>query len=235
MERVFLGFDTPFIDASIELILKDQQPSTELDLRDTSIVLPTRRSARLFLDRIVTICQEQGLRLVTPPRILTPGSFLVQVLGDEHCEISDAVSLFIWQQVLETHTETLKPLLRKSPVPTGYGEWLSLARQFLQLRVELYGNGLTFAAVAEKLESDGLEREVERWETLCTLESEYLNVVEQVGLQDPLTGRITMLDSAVIEGAQLYLIGCAELPGLVKLLLERTEVSVTVCVAAENC
>ncbi len=155
-ERVFLGWDRPFLGLLTEWLLARRE-----ELPGMLVVVPTAQAGRLLRE---ALAEAAGGLLA--PKVVTPGHFL----RAEHAA-PEAIELLAWVEVLESIRDW-SPYAAAFPLPPGEGEaagWaLGLAKSLAGIRTSLQENALMLADAARRLAKTV---EGERWEALAALEA----------------------------------------------------------------
>lgn len=200
VERVFLGWDRPFLERAAEWLLARRD-----ELPRLLVVVPTAQAGR----RLCEALAERAGALLTP-RILTPGACLQTPAPDV---AADWVEHVAWVETLENVTswEAYQELFPQPPAPGG--DWASgLAKELVDLRHALQENGLTLTAAAKRL-SNSIE--AGRWDALGRLEK----LMEQQLRLWGMRSRSQVLAGGVSLPGHLsgiVLAGIAEMPPLVE-------------------
>ena len=216
-ERVFLGWERPFLGVLAEWLLARRDA-----LPGMLVVVPTAQAGRRLRE---ALAESAGALLA--PKVVTPGHFL---RTDEAAP--EAIELLAWVETLEA-VRDWDAYAAAFPVPPGEGEaagWaLGLARSLAGLRTSLQENALTLADAGRRLSATV---EAERWEALAKLEAKVEQRLGQWGLKS----RSRMLargDFALAEGVQgIVLAGVPDLAAAALRRILQAEVPVTVLVGA---
>jgi ATP-dependent helicase/nuclease subunit B len=160
VERVFLGWDRPFLTAAVEWLLarKDELP-------EILLVVPTSQSGRRLREALA----ETGGAILAP-QIATPGS----LLKTDSQEIAEEwIERVAWMEILES-VEDWTDFEGLFPEKPGEGrDWATgLAGEMIKLRRSLQENGLTLTTAARLLDETV---ETDRWEALGRLEQRVEN------------------------------------------------------------
>lgn len=191
-----------------------QETAGACDLRSTICVLPSRRAGRLLLGELLQQCRASGLSL-PPPRLLTPGPMVDELLDLRAPLASGAEVIFAWMKALqEIKHEAIAPLLPIRPEQDDVLAWRALAITIAGLHAELAGQRLTFAAVADQAERIELLAEGERWQALEAVHGVYQRQLVRSELVDPHRARLDSLKKSTARAASLVLIGVVELNDL---------------------
>jgi ATP-dependent helicase/nuclease subunit B len=218
VERVFLGWDQPFLTRTVAWLLERRD-----ELPHLLVVVPTAQSGRRLRE---ALAEASGALLA--PRVTTPGSFLKSCDADAAADWIDRVA---WMEVLEsvpdwTEYEAL------FPEPPGEGKnWAGgLAQEMTRLRHTLQENGLLLATAARKL-SDTVE--AERWEALGRLETLVERQLQAWGVKS--RSRVLSEGLQIPAGiSPIVLAGVAEMPPLVERAWLASAGRVTVLIGAPD-
>ena len=200
LERVFLGWDRPFLTRAVDWLLQRRDTLPHL-----LVVVPTTQSGRHLRAALAT---QAGALLA--PRIMTPGAFLQTPDREVAADWMERVA---WVETLEAVTDwtNYQELFPQSP--TEGGDWAGgLATEMVRLRHALQENGLTLASAAKRLSGTV---EAGRWEALGRLE----NLLERKLSSWSLKSRSRVLAGGVMlpdEIAGIVLVGITEMPPLVE-------------------
>jgi ATP-dependent helicase/nuclease subunit B len=155
VERVFLGWDQPFLAKAVAWLLERRE-----ELPGMLVVVPTAQSGRRLREALA-----EAAGAVLSPQVVTPGSFLQSRDTEAARDWSERVA---WVEVLE-NIEDWSDYDALFPEPPGEGRnWAGgLAQEMVRLRHSLQENGLLMSTAARKLRDTV---EAERWEALGRLE-----------------------------------------------------------------
>ena len=200
VERVFLGWDRPFLERAAEWLLARRD-----ELPRLLVVVPTAQGGRRLREALA-----EHAEALLMPKIMTPGSFLQTPEPEVAADWTERVA---WIETLEKITawDAYQDLFPQAPEPGG--DWAGgLAKEMVNLRHALQENGLTLAAAAKRL-SNSIE--AGRWQALGRLE----NLMEQQLRSWGMRSRSRVLAEGVtipenITG--IVLAGIAEMPPLVE-------------------
>lgn len=216
MERVFLGWQRPFLTEAVTWLLERRD-----ELPGMLVVVPTAQSGRRLRE---ALAESAGALLA--PKVVTPGSFL-QTRDDEAA--ADWIDQVAWVEILENVTDWT-PYEALFSEPPGEGQnWAGgLAQEMVRLRHSLQENGLLLSSAARILRETV---EAERWQALAELEELVERKLKSWGWKS----RSRML----AEGLQLpagiskiVLAGVAEMPPLVERAWLSGQQSLTVLIGA---
>ena len=200
VERVFLGWDRPFLPRAVEWLLARRD-----ELPHWLVVVPTAQGGRRLREALA----EQAGALLTP-QIVTPGSFLQTPDPEVAADWAEHVA---WVETLENvpDWDVYQELFPQAPEPGG--DWaIGLAKEMVNLRHALQPNGLTMTAAAKRLAHTV---EAGRWDALGRLENLMEQRLRSWGMRSRsrvLAGGVTLPEN--ISG--IVLVGIAEMPPLVE-------------------
>lgn len=196
VERVFLGWDRPFVTQTVAWLLARRDVLPRL-----LVVVPTAHSGRRLRE---ALAEQAGALLA--PRITTPGALLTTPAPEVAADWMERVA---WVETLEGITGWAD-YLELFPTPPAAGEaWAGgLAREMVHLRHALQENGLALSSAARLLAGTV---EAGRWEALGRLEALMERKLQSWGLQS----RSRVLANGVVlpaEIAGIVLAGVTEMP-----------------------
>lgn len=216
MERVFLGWDRPFLMQATDWLLARRDV-----LPQWLIVVPTSQAGRSLTAAMV----ERAGSLLTPG-FTTPGA----LLKTPDPEVADDwVERVAWMETLEKVVEwSLYEELFPEP-PDGDGHWSAgLAAEMVKLRHTLQENGHTLSSAAKFL-SNSVESG--RWEALARLESLMEQTLRSWGRKS--RSRVLAAGVPIPHGITgIVLAGVTEMPPLVERALTAWHGSVTALIGA---
>ncbi|MDP7349142.1 MAG: hypothetical protein QF735_12940, partial [Phycisphaeraceae bacterium] len=73
MQRLFVPWDRPCLDAACELLLDRYARAGVADMTRITAALPGRRATRRLMEKLIALTETRSLRLL-PPRIVTVGA-----------------------------------------------------------------------------------------------------------------------------------------------------------------
>ena len=200
VERVFLGWDRPFLRRAADWLLARRE-----ELPRWLVVVPTAQGGRRLREALAE--QAGGLLM---PKFLTPGALLQTPAPDVAADWAERVA---WVEILEKvpDWEAYQELLPQAPELGG--EWAAgLANEMVKLRHALQENGLTLTAAAKRLAHSV---EAGRWDALGRLEILMEQQLRTWGMRS--RSRV-LADGIAIPGniTAIVLAGIAEMPPLVE-------------------
>jgi hypothetical protein len=154
---VFLGWERPILHSAAQWILAELGS----ELGDVLVALPGARAAQR-LRELLALDAPAGW---TPPRVLTQGELIDELVHLEHPAAGRLTRTLVWERALATLGDTeLAGLLRRRG--DGASERLRLAETVRTLHGELAPEGRDFAALSEGWAPE-LEAEAARWQALA--------------------------------------------------------------------
>lgn len=216
IERVFVGWDKPFLGLAAAELLADQDA-----LPSTLVIVPTSQAGR----RLREAMAEQAGALLSP-KIVTPGSLLRTPDPNIAVEWIEQVA---WIETLEEVDDwsAFTALLPEPPEPGS--QWAeAMALEFLTLRRSLQENGLTLESAAAML---GQSIESERWVCLKKLEKNMEIKLRQWGYES----RSRVLARGITlpgEINRIVLTGLSELPPILRKALQESLLPKTALIGA---
>lgn len=216
IERVFLGWDRPFLTRAVPWLLERRDA-----LPGLLVVVPTAQSGRRLREALA----ETGGSVLSP-RVVTPGSFLQS--RDEEAA-PDWTEQVAWVEVLEDVTDWAD-YVDLFPEQPGEGrDWAGgLAREMVRLRHALQENGLLLNTAARWL---GGSVEAGRWEALGRLETQVERKLQSWGLKS--RSRLLAEGLRLPAGVTgIVLAGVTEIPPLAEKAILSWDLPVTVLIGA---
>ncbi|MFT3991470.1 MAG: PD-(D/E)XK nuclease family protein [Luteolibacter sp.] len=219
-QRVFLGWDEPFLNLAVEWLLarRDELPGMLL-------LVPTAQSSRSLRENLA----EKATAILTP-QVSTPGALLKT---DSPDIAPDWVEQLAWVEAVESITDWTVFSALFSDKPGDARDWApGFASEMLALRRSLQENGLLFSSAELKLRerlTDSVEPE--RWAALAELEDH----VEKILSRWNLKSRSRVLSHGISlppDISHIVLAGIAELPPLVAAALKSAKIRITSLIAA---
>lgn len=200
IERVFLGWDQPFLTRAVAWLLERRDILPSL-----LVVVPTAQGGRRLREALA----EAG-GAVLSPTVVTPGSFLQSRDGEA---APDWIEHVAWVEVLENISDWTEYEALFPEQPGEGRDWSGgLAREMGRLRHSLQENGLLLATAARKL---GGTVEAGRWEDLGRLEDQVERKLQSWGMKS--RSRLLAEGLRPPEGISgIVLAGVAEMPPLVE-------------------
>ncbi|HRR34352.1 MAG TPA: PD-(D/E)XK nuclease family protein [Kiritimatiellia bacterium] len=232
--RTFIGWERPLCETVSAFLLAPSSGGL-LDLRHTTVIVPTRQSSWRLRAALPLAADARGVacigpEIVTPPVLLAPPQQAGVASGFQ--------SLRTWTDTLKTiGADEFRAFLGagdKRPSTTAWA--LQIARQLQRLRQELADGDLTLADVADR--GDALE-EAECWADMKALEGRYLERLAAQGLQDATAAKLAHVRAGVppAEIARVVVAAVPDPPRLLEKLLARwgeAGVTVDILVAAPD-
>lgn len=216
IERVFLGWDQPFLTKAIPWLLARRET-----LPGLLVVVPTAQGGRRLREALA----EAG-GAVLSPRVVTPGSFLQSRDTESGADWIEHVA---WVEVLES-VQDWTEYADLFPEQPGEGrDWAGgLAREMVRLRHSLQENGLLLATAARRL---GGTVEAARWENLGRLEEQVERKLQSWGIKS--RSRLLAEGLRPPDGISgIVLAGVAEMPPLVERALLAWNIPATILIGA---
>ncbi len=220
-EREFLGWCRPPLAHAAGWLVRRFADDRLLDLSDVVLVTPGARAGRTLLATLVEEAEAAALELL-PPRLCTPGNLALEL-----CEfgqpLADSLACRLaWVEALRGMSpDDLAPLLKHPPDAKDALAWHGYAAVCQRLHVDLCAGGLLFEDVPQRVVSRPWFDDGERWRIAAQAQAAYTKQLEQWGLADPDLARMTAAAEPEPIALDAVLIGVAELPPVLRLLLAR--------------
>ncbi|MEM6702072.1 MAG: PD-(D/E)XK nuclease family protein [Acidobacteriota bacterium] len=222
IERHFLGWDRPLLEACVEWLSREGHLPHEADdaRQRFALVVPGSRAGRRLLEALAI---ELAGRNFIPPPIVTPAQLLSLLLPCTVRVARPMESTLAWRQAVAELAgrpelvEALGPIWDR---PSG-SMLDDLAAEVRAVSDELGAEGLDIEAASNQLSRAEAELDQHRWQTLRAVERRYREVLSRAGLVCPHAERVRLLTSAERSSERrVVLVGVAELPGLVRHALD---------------
>lgn len=190
------------------------------DLGGTLVAVPGARVGRGLAGALRRAATRRGRRGWTPPRIVTQGRLVDELLPHEAPVADRATRTFAWERALaQVLADGHAPLFERVPEPADRLGWWRLAERVRTLHGELADAGHDFADVLsfEPGGGAGNERERQRWEALARVQRRWRALLAEVGLADPHDARnLALREGRVAQGHRVALVGVVDGPGLLR-------------------
>ena len=216
IERVFVGWDKPFLGLAAAELLADRDA-----LPSTLVIVPTSQAGR----RLREAMAEQAGALLSP-KIVTPGSLL---RTPDPTVAVEWVEQLAWLETLED-IDDWSPFAALLPEPPEKGgSWAeAMALEFVALRRSLQESGLTLEAAAAML---GQSIEAERWACLKRLEKTMESKLRQWGYES--RSRVLARGISLPGGiSRIVLAGLSELPPILRKALQDSALPIVALIGA---
>jgi RecB family exonuclease len=202
--RVFLDWKRPFLPAVSAWLVQHRREGDRLDLSTTEILCASRRAARRLLELLADAADANDL-LFDPPELLTASAWLDRHRAGDRPLASDLQCRLAWRQSIHALSEIQRDALAMSPRASE--AWIT---RLVDLRADLGWGAKGFGDTLAYARETGLgEEQIERWEALFALESEYLELLDRAAVVDaPHPGEFEPSPG----GCELITAGLAELP-----------------------
>src|SRR5690606_39029875 len=156
-----------------------------------------------------------------PPRLTTIGK-LPELLYRPELPLADPVlARRVWALALAgLDREVVTQLFPHPPDADDLRGWATLARLVERYHRELGGAGLRFRDLADRCRAGLIHDDPARWDALDLAATGYLARLDALGFSDRESARRAALEARALEaGADLWLVGVVEIPGIVRQML----------------
>jgi len=225
----FVGWDEPALALAVELLAERYGEGRELDLQGVLVTLPGRRAGRRLLELLLERAEAGGLSL-RPPRTATPGA-LPEILAPPERSLPSPVHLRrLWAQELRSlPADDLQLLLARPPEPDDLVRWMALGGTMVELQATVGARGHSFREVVEHCSQGLLFNDEERWRVLARVQEGVRRELKRTGMMDREAHRRRVAEEVEggidggrrVHDADLWLVGLAEMPGILRRILER--------------
>jgi len=222
--RVFLGWSAPILPTAARWILSELGG----ELGDVLVAVPGARAA-LRLRELLARAAPRGW---TPPRVLTQGELVDELVRLERPAAGRLTRTLVWERALEDLLPEELERLQRSAGERPH-ERLRLAETVRALHGELAPESRDFATLARAAWEPELEAEAARWRVLARAQARYRERLARLGQLDPHEGRAHAIEQGALDRTRrIVLIGVADMNHLLARLVEALAERVSVLVAA---
>ncbi len=224
----FLGWDRSPLKAAAEW-LRDEVGK---DMSGWLVALPGARAGRRLRERLA-VELEAGW---TPPRILTAGALVDELLRVEGRPAGRLVRTLAWERALRALTPAERGrIVARAPGAEDVAGWTRLAEQVRGLFGELAAEGLDFRHLAEHPPRPQILGETARWDALARAQELMVDALAKAGLVDPHLARIAAIDAQRVKtDARVVLVGVVDMNRLLRRTLAQMPERVTALVPAPD-
>lgn len=230
--REWLSWDEPCLPQAALWLIDHHAQRDECDLREVICVLPGSRAGRLLLAEMIKDCEVRTLRLL-PPRVLTPGAMVDELLEVVAPVASELESRLAWMDGLRSvDASALAPLAPQRPANDDWRAWDALARTLASLHEALAGERRDFADAGEAAANLSMPSEGERWQAIATVHAQQRIALARQCLVDRHDARHEALMKGSTAPRQVVLVGVADLNAIQKATLRLPSMTVRALVHA---
>ncbi|MCE9526974.1 MAG: hypothetical protein K8R36_13065, partial [Planctomycetales bacterium] len=236
--RRFLDWNRPALVSAAEWLRekyrrKDEASTRTLDLRGVIVVVPGGRAGRRLLELLVERAEGDGLVLF-PPVITTEGKLPELLYTPKRPFASELTQLLAWASALrKTPPAVLGKVIHHPPPPEDFSRWLELADLVRRLHTELAADGLDFGHVAKGEKKQTGYHEKGRWESLRTIQEQYLRILDGLNQWDIQTARIVGIEKKEFQTERdIVLLGTVDLNRALRQILDQVAERVTALIHA---
>lgn len=220
--RRFLGWDAPALPVAAAMLADAYARGEAVDLANVAVVLPGGRAGRRLKELLVAEAERRRLRLV-PPLVTTVGSLPELLYAPAATVAEEQLCRRVWLHVLRALDGTARlRLFPRPPQADDLQGWLAAAGVVGRLHREVAAAGRRFEDVAAACADMPLHDDHGRWDVLAQLQQSYAQELARLGFADRDLERIAACERcAVASERDLWLVGVAEMPNVVRALLRR--------------
>ncbi|MDO5112799.1 MAG: hypothetical protein Q4E67_00325 [Planctomycetia bacterium] len=245
MQRTFLNWGYPCLQALAELLVRRHQVGRIVDLSEYLFFFPSRIAPRRFLSILADMAYQEKLTIEVPK---------VRFLGDlpEQFYIPDApfasmlVQEVVWMKAIRTHPEVTKEdcqhWLSRPLREEVLSDWLDLGEKVAEIHQELRKECLSFQHVADlcrrrEKEGSGSSEETRRWDLLAQTHQRYLDMLSLLGVEDKQEARNRGLQNwdesrCLPPNGRIAVVGCVEMNRLTRQFLAKVSKRVEIFIFA---
>jgi hypothetical protein len=222
--RVFLDWKRPILHSAARWILAELGH----ELGDVLVAVPAARAAARLRELLALAAPPAW----TPPRVLTQGELIDELVQLERPAAGRLVRTLVWARALAELDEGERAALQRRR-GGGSGEPLRLAETVRTLHGTLAPEGRDFASLAKEPWGDALDGEAARWRALGQAQAHYRKRLARLGLVDPHEGRGHAITNGAVDRARrVVLVAVADMNHLLARLVAALGDTATALVAA---
>jgi len=190
VERVFLPWDKPLLDRSIDFLTENWE-NGPLDLSDTLIIVPTRVSGRRLREQLAIAAANKNSGVIAPQVITEEALRSPEFFLNKNEQVpTNEEAIVAWTYVLQTtNIENYPTLFPVPPIRRDFDWALGLANEYNSLQILLAEADLTFSDVSKRVKDQDMEPE--RWTELSKLEFRWTKELGKLKKVNPVTTRTT--------------------------------------------
>ena len=213
-ERIFTGFEQPFLHSVAKDLIGRYSSETFIDLSTATVVVSGTRVGRRLMELLVIESNLSGDgRGIVPPKIITRGSLLESFMSPSSATASEVSRYLAWMTAIKTLSpEGLSRLSLGDTDEQIERSASALAKRIDTVYGQLNGEGLRFIDVATRGQEIESFDEEQRWEALEELHQLYVQELSRVALVCPYQRRIDYLQNGpeITNGGDIFLCGILE-------------------------
>ncbi len=226
IERIFMDWKQPALHSVVDLLEKRHLSGSNWDMTSVLVVVPGYQSQRRLQELLALRTAElstNGANVLLIPPVFSHLDRIHDLLIPLDQAVAGSLdSLFARTKAIlslpEDEQYTLFPnASRKKEIV----EWIRVADQIQRLQTELSDNCVSYSKIQKVCEDLKLTYSIKRWKLFETIQNNYLEILEKVGLQDA-ENLLTKTDTISANSSTLqciYLLCLLEIPKNVKRLL----------------
>ena len=201
-----------------------------MGLAHVLVAVPGARAGRTLLGLMSAAAAERGFKGFFPPRVLTQGRLVDELLQTSAPSADRATRTLAWERALHrADVDVLSKLVAQVPPRSDRSAWWRIAEGLRTVHAELAIEGYDFQGVRDLLGSDRAggavpASELRRWEALATVQDAWRTELEGLGQLDPHEGRFAALTSGAVDrSAEVVLVGIVDISGILRRALTELE------------
>lgn len=221
-ERRFHNWEAPLLPQAAATLTEEFSGGEVVDLGETLLVFPGSRAGRRLMELLWEKAAQNKKRLIPPSAVLTIGSLPERMYRPRLPLASELEMRMAWAKALEELApRRMEELFGPGAAAGGVGARMAMARRLVALHREVGGTGLNFREVAARCRAASLFFEEERWRNLADVQERARAVLVEAGRLDREEARREAVQAGSPRcGKTVVLVGVAEIPPLVKRMLE---------------
>ena len=214
-QRIFLGWDRPFLDSACKWLLSKADRSTHLDLSHISLLSTVGRAARHLIEKLVAQSEKEKIGL-SPPNIVSI-SGLYETLLPNRSLVTKLDSELIFFSILKSYD--LSKLEALFPNIKNFSAELKLfekARFLSSTYQEFTKNGDSALDSIQTLLKSSLIPNEERWLALFDIFSLYQDKLVEFNFIDTQSALKLLESKSAPENSSIVLLACHDLTPILK-------------------
>jgi len=219
IDRVFIDWSQPALPAAVEWVLGKLASGRAVNLSQWTVVLPTSRSRRRFLQLLASACVGKRL-LLEPGQVITVGQLPELLYQAELPIASDLECRMAWMAAMDGLAKNQIAGLVPEGLSGNVAALEQMAESLQGLHVQLGTEGRSFQSVADEVNKlDGFT-DTARWNALAEVQRRYYALLTQSGMWDRQAARnVAARRGECRADRRILLVGIADLNPLIKKML----------------
>ncbi len=226
--RIFLDWNSPPLPQLVQELLAPWSRQRDIDLRSTTILLPTARSGRRLLELLLDTASKEG-QLLLPPQVVTPGALYETLYKEEFQSAADPLTdQLSWiEAVIATDVDQLGAFLQSvTAAPLTFANAKSFADLFIKMHRELAAYNINFHDLQThplwNTDEENLPgSQSARWGYLNDIYQRHKAILLEQGLIDPQEARTRCLQHPLPQSCSSLIVAfCPDITPQLCMLLD---------------